>query len=164
MSDETFKLERVRGAPVTDEELLSDLVRVAEETESDTVSQPTYKKYGKYHDRTISRRFETWNNALQAANLSLSNEVNISDERLFENLLNIWQHLGKQPRRRDLSEPFSEFSQTPYNRRFGSWSKALEAFIDFANKSELENVSIDESVPAPGLLEGIRHFALDTKY
>lgn len=68
----------------------------------------------------------------------MSNEVDISDERLFENLLTLWQHYGRQPRRSELARQPSTISQTPYNRRFGSWSVALEAFVNYANSSGAE--------------------------
>ncbi|QVL54386.1 MAG: HNH endonuclease [Cyanobium sp. M30B3] len=81
------------------------------------------------------------------AGLSISNEINFSDERLFENLLVLWQHFGRQPRRSELASPPSVISQTPYNRRFGSWTAALHAFVDYANGTGAESpTSSDESV------------------
>lgn len=64
-------------------------------------------------------------NDLKTAELSFSNESNITDEHLFENLLKLWQHLGHQPRRKDLTLDISEFSQSPYNRRFLMLCKIL---------------------------------------
>jgi len=69
--------------------------------------------------------------------LSVSNEINITEERLFENILRLWQHYGRQPRRRELAEEPSVISQSPYNRRYGSWTNALKAFIEYANSSEI---------------------------
>lgn len=45
----------------------------------------------------LIRRFCSWNEALLLAGVALSNEPNISDETLFENILVLWQHLGRQP-------------------------------------------------------------------
>jgi hypothetical protein len=64
--------------------------------------------------------------------------VSISDERLLENILVLWQHYGRQPRRSELAKEPSKISQTPYNRRFGSWSGALEAFVVFANSTDID--------------------------
>jgi hypothetical protein len=136
MASTRYKLARVSGTPVSDAELLNDLMRVAAETGSRTVSQPVYRKQGTYDDTTISRRFGSWNSAVRAAGLSVGNEVNIEDEQLFENLLRLWQRYGRQPRRRELANPPSIISQSPYLRRFGSWTKALQCFIDFANGAE----------------------------
>ena len=134
-----FKLARVSGAPVTDEELLVDLRLVAGKLDRSTVPQKTYGKLGRFDYSTITRHFGSWNAALLAAGLNLSNEIQISDERLFGNLLALWQHFGRQPRRRELSHPPSTISQSPYLRRFGSWSVALERFVAYANASEDES-------------------------
>ena len=145
MGDKRFKVERVQGMAVSDEELLEDLRTTAKSVGKETVGLREYRQFGKYDDTTVSRRFGTWNKALQAAGLSLSNEVRISDERLFENILVLWQHYGRQPRRSELAQEPSEISQTPYNRRFGSWSSALEKFVVFANSTDADTPQIQES-------------------
>lgn len=135
MTTEKFKLARVSGQPVSDDELLADLRRVAEILGASTVSMPKYRELGKFDDSNLAKRFGTWNNALTKAGLTLSNEVNISDDRLFENVLTLWQHYGRQPRRSELAKPPSSISQGPYNRRFSSWTAALEAFVAYANEN-----------------------------
>src|SRR5476651_2706173 len=113
MIERPFHVTRVSGQPVTDTELLADLRRVAQLLNASAVSQPQYREHGRYAETTVGRRFGTWNKAITAAGLSISNEVNIPDERLFENLLTLWQHYGRQPRRSQLSLPPSTVSQTP---------------------------------------------------
>jgi len=139
MQNPTFKLSRVKGAPVSDTELLFDLEKVAESLGSTTVPQKKYGEVGVYDYSTLIRRFGSWNKALVAAGLSVSNVIDIPDQRLFENLLVLWQHYGRQPRRSELAKEPSTISQTPYNRRFGSWTASLKAFIDYANFLELES-------------------------
>lgn len=139
MTEPIFKLSRTKNTPVSDGELIADLRRIAQSLKLDTVPQKKYETLGIFDYSTICRRFGSWNNALRIASLSLSNEINISDERLFENLLILWQHLGRQPRRSELSSPPSTISQTPYNRRFGSWIASLEAFVNYANASGIES-------------------------
>lgn len=140
------------GQPVTDAELIADLRRVAELLRSPSVSRPQYVRHGKFGATTMHTRFGSWNKALVAAELPLIHENNISDERLFDNLLALWQHFGRQPRRSDLMHEVSEFSQGPYNRRFGSWTAALEAFVNYANSSGAESpvVHAGSSVRATG--------------
>lgn len=145
MNDSAFKWERVSGVPAAVEELIADLKRVALKNSGSNVTQKLYAEHGEFDCSTIIRRFGSWNKALATAGLLLSNEVNVSDERLFENLLILWQHFGRQPRRRELSSPPSSFSQTPYNRRFGSWTSALHAFIEYAN---------DQGAEAPSQIDG----------
>ncbi len=114
-----------KNAPVSIEELINDLKKVASENNIDVLSQRLYAEKGKYDVTNISRRFGTWRKALSKAGLKPGNINNYSDEELFENILNIWQYKGKQPTRRDLILKPSKISQYPYNRRFKSWSNAL---------------------------------------
>jgi hypothetical protein len=102
MSDPKFQLERVR-APVMDEELIADIQRVAELAGTKVVSFRLYSEVGNYHPTTAALRFGTWNKALQAAGLELASERDITDGRLFENLMRLWEHYGRQPRFRELA-------------------------------------------------------------
>lgn len=143
MTKPTFMLSRVPGTPVTDEELISDLKSAAYALGLTTVPQKKYNAVGKFDHSTLTRRFGTWNNALKAAGLTISNELHLPDERLFENLLILWQHFGRQPRRSELASPPSTISQGPYNRRFGSWTSALEAFVNYANGAGIETPDLE---------------------
>jgi hypothetical protein len=105
MSDSKFQLERVPGAPVSNEDILSDIRRVAELVGMTIVSQRLYLELGQYDPTTAKRRFGTWNKAVIVAGLSIANELNISDERLFENIMLLWEHYGRQPRLAELARP-----------------------------------------------------------
>lgn len=148
MAELTFKLSRVSGAPVSDDELIADLQQVARSLNSETMSSRKYRALGAFAGTTIEQRFGSWNKALCLAGLSISGERDISDERLFENLLVLWQHLGRQPRSSELMRPPSVISQTPYNRRFRSWTASLEAFVRYANGSGIESPSVQSDVEA----------------
>jgi hypothetical protein len=139
MGKKKYELSRVSGMPVSDEELLDDLRNVATQLGKNTVGQKEYRKTGKYDDTTPTRRFGSWNKALIKAGLIISNEINISDNKLFENILELWTYYGRQPRRSELSLSPSRISQSPYLRRFGGWRNALEAFIAYMDSSQ-ENV------------------------
>jgi hypothetical protein len=121
---------------------------VAELLNSSTVSRPTYPKHGRYGATTFNSRFGGWNKALTAAGLTTSHEINIPDERLFENIFILWQHYGKQPRRTQLSSPPSTISQGPYNRRFGSWTASPHAFVSYANSADLDSPTQQASIPS----------------
>jgi len=144
-----FRLKRTSGFPATDEELLNDLKRVAHELNQSTVQMLKYREIGSFDDRTISRRFGSWNSALLAADLQISNEVEIPDERLFENILRLWQFYGRQPRRRELAFNPSEISQTPYNRRFSSWIAALNSFIAYTQCNDVDAIEANPKKSLP---------------
>lgn len=133
---EKFQVVRVQGAPISDADYIEDLKRVSELAGTSKVTQAIYAEKGRYDRRNLSRRFGTWNKALTAAGLSISNEIGISDERLFENILLLWQHYGRQPRKAELARTPSKISQGAYRRRFKSWMEALHSFADWANTSD----------------------------
>ena len=138
MNSTLFKLARTRGIPLTDAQLIDDLKRVAGVLGRKTVSQPQYSQLGHFDMRNLSRRFGGWDAALSAAGLGATSYIGeYSDEQLFANILALWQHFGRQPRRAELALPPSEISQSPYQRRFQSWTGALEAFVEWANTAEV---------------------------
>lgn len=148
MQRKRFELARVRGQPVSDADLLADLRCLAATLGKTTVGQKEYRALGKYDDSTTTRRFGSWNTALKTAGLTVSNEVGLGDEVLFENILRLWQHYGRQPRRRELAFPPSCVSQSPYRRRFRSWTAALESFVQYANATEASSPSQVGSQPS----------------
>ena len=143
-----FRVSRVQGMPVEDAELLADLRRVASDIGSSRVTMAQYSAQGHFDTSTLRRRFGSWNRALLTAGLDVSNEVGLSDERLFENILVLWQYYGRQPRRVELSRPPSAISQGPYRRRFRSWVHALLAFVEYASESEVSLGSSSRSTGA----------------
>ena len=83
-----------------------------------------------YHQSTFTRRFGSWLKVLDIAGLEQTRtEMNISEEDLFDNLETIWRRLGRQPRYHEVCKPFSKYSNGTYCKRFGSFRKALEAFV-----------------------------------
>jgi Homing endonuclease associated repeat/HNH endonuclease len=140
MNNPVFKLSNAPGAPVSDEELITDLRQVAEDLGKDTVTGEQYESLGKYHRTTQQRRFGSWNEALLRAGLKVSLRQDYPGIELFENILGLWQHYGRQPRLDETYQPPSSVSGTPYRRHFGSWTNALKAFVDYANGTGTELV------------------------
>lgn len=118
---------------IKDEVLLADLVRVATELNNPNIAISDYEKYGKYTHVTMGARFGSWNKAKIRANLEVTNVVNNSVEELFQNILELWTKLGRQPKFGEVIAPNSKFHGATYARRFGSWRVALEAFIEYVN-------------------------------
>ena len=118
---------------VSDEELIKDLKEVALKLGKDKVTQIEYKTLGKYGVRTFETRFGSWNKSLEKAGLSITTRRNIPEEELFQNIADLWQHFGRQPKFHEVKQPLSKFSVSPYARRYGSWYNALRAFIAAMN-------------------------------
>jgi hypothetical protein len=122
---------------ISDEDLLADLRRVAEELGKHRVTFREYKGKGRFAPQTLAERFGSWHAAIGKANLQRTINRNISDEELFENLVEVWTALGRQPRTRDLRPGPSRFSWNTYAFRFGTWRKALAHFVRWANEGQI---------------------------
>ena len=138
-----FQLES-HNRNVPDQDLINDLKRVANELEKDKVTIDEYNERGKYHNSTLNRRFGSWFKALEKAGLKKTRTLNISNEELFENLVNVWTNLGRQPKYNDLTKDVSKYSSGTYEKRFGGWRKALEAFINWVNEGVLPEQDIEK--------------------
>jgi hypothetical protein len=142
-----FKLNDFhRNTP--DQELLDDLKSVATKLGRNNITSREYDEIGKYTSSTISTRFGKWNIALQLAGLELTLIQNISDKELLENIETIWIKLGKQPTSRDMKQPLSKYSIDTYVRRFNSWRKALQAFIEYIN-TDTPIQELEENISEP---------------
>jgi YD repeat-containing protein len=124
---------RLRRRDISTQEILDDIRRVARVRETRTVTRLEYNEYGQFGATTVTRKFKTWNAAVQAADLDVATRQGITNDELFENLAAVWTHLGKQPFGRHMSEPLtgSKFSTGTYEKRFKSWNGALIAFGEY---------------------------------
>jgi Homing endonuclease associated repeat/HNH endonuclease len=139
----TFELEEFHRN-ISDDDLISDLVRVSREIQKIQITFREYNKSGKYSSSTVSSRFGTWHNALMKAGLSKTVNRNIPTDELFRNIVEVWGKLGKQPKTRDLSRSISNYSWSTYASRFGSWRGALQKFIEWANDQDITTKSLEQ--------------------
>ncbi len=137
-----------RNQAITQEDIILDLIKVSNLISNKSFSYKTYKENGgKYEQKSISRRFGSWNKALIEANLKPINVCNYSDEELFYNIQNVWINIGKQPTRRDMiEENGSNISSSPYIRRFGTWTNALIEFAHYMNFNVVNNARAEVNV------------------
>lgn len=128
----------------SDSELIDDLKRVAALLNKDTVTLADYNQYGHFHSTTLTRRFGSWFTCLEKANLRYSrSKIGISDEDLFEDIESIWTQLGKQPSYSQMSN-MSKYSMGTYEKRFGGWRNALQAFVNYVN--DYEHIQINPEI------------------
>ena len=112
----------------SDEELIEDLKCVANKHQLSSLSMHEYDAYGNFNSSTIIRRFGTWNQALELANLDCRNHFHTELE-LFDNIERVWVAKGSQPVRRDMDNKlYSNISSGAYMRKYGKRSNALKAF------------------------------------
>ena len=142
-------LEAVERISVPDAELLADLKRVALMVGGSVLTRENYDSMGEFSSCSLVRRFGSWANALGLTGLEQSPNwrAKISSEDLFRNMATVWEMLGRQPSGSDMSPPTSQFSVDSYKRRFGSWRKALEAFVAVANDATTDAPAPAEETP-----------------
>jgi len=131
---EKANLIRTKNLGVSDEELLNDLMRVAQALKQEKITTEEYNERGSYHSSTLTHRFGSWFKALENAGLKRTRNLNISNDELFNNLVEVWTLLGHQPKYNDLTKDISKYSSGTYEKRFGGWRKALETFVKWANE------------------------------
>lgn len=132
---------------LSDDELLTDLVRVSKLLNKSSVTQKEYNENGKYTHGTICDRFGSWNKALVKANLEVVYAKFIPNEVLFDNLESVWRSIGRQPTYSEMRKPLSKFSVTVYERRFGGWYKACVEFVNF-KKGDLQFEKVIKTQPS----------------
>lgn len=133
---------------IKNEDYYTDLQRIAQQLNKDTVLYNDYRQYGKYSAEHVFTRFKTWDKALLGAGLQPTGlaRSKIDNQTLFVEIERIWTKLGRQPTSTDIIKGnISNYSLDTYKRRFGGWRKALEAFIKYINTDNSEELDKEES-------------------
>lgn len=80
------------------------------------------------------KRFGTTRAAIGRAGLTVRPQSRrYTDDECFENLYEVWRHYGRRPSFSDINRPPSKVGGEVYIRRFGTWMKALAAFVERVN-------------------------------
>jgi hypothetical protein len=121
----------------TNHEFIEDVQRVARQLRKKTVTMTDYEELGMFHFATLIGRFGSWYKVLAAAGMPRTRWGHrIPEEDLFRNLNEVWKKLGRQPRNREMVPPLSVYSAITYQKRYGGWYNALEAFINHSQENK----------------------------
>ncbi len=137
-----FKLN-IDNKDATKEDILKDVKYIVTKHNIQKLTQKIYKQYGQYSIWMIYDRFESWFNMLEEAKLSKTRNLGITEKDLLNNILEVWIKLQRQPKYNDMKESYSKYSMGTYERKFGGWRNALEAFIEYTNN---ENLSMPKNI------------------
>jgi hypothetical protein len=125
---------------ISDDELITDIKRVAILLNKKTVTMREYNEHGKYHSCTLRRRFHSWFNVLENAGLEKSrSEFNIDNKLLLKNFEDVWTKLGRQPNAKEMKKPLSKYGAQTYLRHFDSWNNALIEFMKMLKAKNIIN-------------------------
>jgi len=115
------------------EEIIERLKSIAQRTGRKNITKRELSEGNGPAD--VLRLFGSHKAALVAAGLAKSRSgVRYSDEECYENILAVWTALGRQPHYAELKKTPSRVGQKAYIYRWGSWRKALQAFIERVNQ------------------------------
>ncbi len=137
---------QINNKGIEAEVLSSDIRKVARLLNKKTITCSEYSQNGKYSVDVCLRKFGSWNNALNAAGLvpfdhplGGGTKNKVSEYACLEEIERLWIELGRQPTTTDIKDGKSKYSLHTYERRLGSWRKALEFFVDYMNgEKEIE--------------------------
>lgn len=142
LADAGLSIQR-HNSKASPDEFIPDIQRVAALVGKLSVTTDEYQEHGRFSPSTVVNHFGTWFSALDAAGLNRTRSLHVTNEEYFENLEQIWVHLGRQPHYGEVRKPFSRYSAGAYANRFGSWRNALQAFVDSVSR-EPENTAEPE--------------------
>lgn len=144
------KVQNQSAKNYTDEDLISELKKVAHFYNRDQLTQSEFDAKSNISSSAIRLRFGTWKEAVVKAGLELVPLAKrYTDVECFENLLTVWSHYSRPPTYEEMSLAPSCVGGKAYTRRFGSWKKALTAFVEKINSDqseECENIACHHNI------------------
>ncbi len=146
-----YPIERMKSPETTRDGLLEEIRAIASKAGNPPVLDfAAYRRHGgTYSLSAFQHRFGSWRKALKLVGLKDGrSKQTFSDEEYFAELQRIWELLGRQPQIRELKQCGSKMSPKAFEKRFGSWMKAIHAFCGDRNGS-------GPPIPAPMSDQGI---------
>ncbi|MGC1106981.1 MAG: HNH endonuclease [Candidatus Acidiferrales bacterium] len=141
------KMKRQLARQMSDSDLIAELRRVYTIVGAGTMNRKQFNTHSNISYEAIRRRFG-WHKALKIAGITPSlggGRQKWTTEQCFENLAKVWVHYGRSPYMSEMSTAPSTVHARVYVGRWGTWRRALRAFIHWAN-SEAEALPT-ESLP-----------------
>jgi hypothetical protein len=140
---------------LSNDELVAEMKRVHAAVGRAVLTTVDFDHYSKTTSSAgVRNRFGTWKSALQAAGIPQSEMANRcwTEEECFENIATVWTQLGRQPTYQEMFSPPSTIKGKAYETRWGTWRKALRAFVTWAsaeNGTEPDETVEPETTPDP---------------
>lgn len=139
----TDKMRAQKGRDLSDDDLLTELRRVAQVLGRSDLTIDDINNHSIVGQGIFRKRFGTTRIAMERAGLTVRPQSRrYTDDECFENLFEVWRHYGRRPSFSEINRSPSKVGGEAYIRRFGTWMKALAAFVERVNTEP-------DSAPSP---------------
>jgi hypothetical protein len=134
----TSKMRRCAGTrALSDEAVLDEVRSVAKRLKPGSLTVEQFNSLSTLSADVIRRRFGSWRAGLQKAGVASTRYgKRYTNDECFENLLQVWTHYGRQPQHDEMRLAPSTVGPKAYTGRWGTWLKALEAFVNKMNQDD----------------------------
>ncbi len=135
---------------LSNEELIGEMQRVHTVVGRTVLTTVDFERHSTITSSVAIRdRFGNWKRALEAAGIPQSEMANKNwtDDNCFENLALVWAHFGRSPTYQEMFSPPSTINGKAYETRWGTWRKALQAFVTWANTENENGPAEPEKTP-----------------
>lgn len=131
---------------VDDQDLLDDLAKVASELGVDYLATLDYNRKGEYSSGTITRRFGSWNNALEKAGLNSKFYKNIPTSELFEDLKKVAADISPIEITQKIYDERGKYSSRTITKQIG-WNTALNKLnLKLAHRVDISELELFENL------------------
>lgn len=114
--------------------ILRAIKATAEKLQKNVLTLQEFEAHAGITGAPVRRLFGSWKAALVAAELDQSSlGKRYTDEDCFENMLDLWTHYGRPPQHDEMNRAPSVVGSKAYILRWGTWRKALAAFVQRVN-------------------------------
>ncbi|MGE5478307.1 MAG: homing endonuclease associated repeat-containing protein [Bacteroidales bacterium] len=135
---------------MTNEEILSAMADLAKRLGTPQLTVSDVEAHLPFGRDTLKKRWGSSRQAFRAAGVGVSHlGRRYTDEECFDNLLSVWSHYGRPPQYLEMGKPPSEVGGKAYIKRFGTWNKALAAFVERVNGDETPPSTDPTQAPPP---------------
>lgn len=138
------------GTGAAKEDVIAELRQIAASLAKSTLTSEDLRTHARVaSERAIKKNFGYLSKALEAAGLEVgAHGRRWTDADYFDNLLEVWTHHGRAPKKAEIDAPPSRITSSAYGRKFGTWVQAKQAFVDRVN-SDLEEAALDSAAATP---------------
>jgi hypothetical protein len=125
------------GRQLSDKEVLDQIRLVAKKVGKNSITTLEFKTHASIGVDTLRHRFGSWKKALLKARVNpVKHGIRYTDDECFENLLAVWTFYGRPPKYKEMAVHPSKVGGKAYMARWGTWNKALAAFVKTASTDE----------------------------